>query len=142
MRQNTSPANDGQGPLVLVADDEPDIRSLVELRLQRAGYRVVTAAHGAEAFERAVEHPPDLIVLDVSMPVQDGFETSRQLREHPGTSHIPIVFLTARTQEADVLRGYSQGGDGYVTKPFDPGELLARIESLIGVGPMRELAAG
>lgn len=128
-------------PLILVVDDDPDIRLLVALRLERAAYRVVTAENGFDAFDRAVELRPDLIVLDVNMPGQDGFETSRRLRGHPTTAHVPVVFLTARAQEADVVMGYEHGGDGYVRKPFEPGELVARVESLIGVGRMRELAS-
>jgi DNA-binding response OmpR family regulator len=127
-------------PLVLVADDESDIRELVALRLARASYRVVTARDGAEAIERAVELRPDLIVLDVNMPGEDGFETSRRLRADPRTSHVPVVFLTARTREQDVLTGYARGGDGYVTKPFEPHELLDRVDALVGVGRMRALA--
>ena len=126
--------------LVLVADDDPDLRELVALRLARAGYRVETVRDGLEAFERAVELLPDLLVLDVSMPGQDGFETSRRLRADPRTSHLPVVFLTARTRETDVATGYERGGDGYVTKPFAPAELLARVDALVGVGRMRALA--
>jgi DNA-binding response OmpR family regulator len=135
-------ASDRSAPLILVVDDDADIRALVAKRLELASYSVVTAADGLEAFDRAVEVRPDLILLDVNMPGQDGFETSRRLRAHPTTTHVPVVFLTARTQEADVVMGYEHGGDGYVRKPFKPGELVARVESLIGVGPMRELAAG
>jgi DNA-binding response OmpR family regulator len=130
----------GPSPTILVVDDDADIRELVALRLARASYRVETAANGLEAFDRAVELRPDLIVLDVNMPGQDGFETSLRLREHPSTRHIPVVFLTARAQESDVVLGYAHGGDGYVRKPFEPGELVARVESLVGVGRMRELA--
>jgi DNA-binding response OmpR family regulator len=137
----TPPVEDTR-PLILVVDDDPDIRELVSLRLQRASYRVVTANDGLPAFDRAVELRPDLIVLDVSMPGQDGLETSRRLREHPHTAHVPVIFLTARVQESDVIQGYEHGGDGYVTKPFEPGELLARVDALVGVGRMRELSAG
>ena len=131
---------DYEAPLVLVADDEPDIRELVALRLERARYRVATARDGLEAFSQAVALRPDLIVLDVNMPGQDGFETSHRLREDPRTSHVPVVFLTARTREQDVLAGYAKGGDGYVTKPFEPHELLDRVDALVGVGRMRALA--
>lgn len=127
-------------PLVLVVDDDPDIRDLVALRLARASYRVATAADGHEAFERAVELLPDLVVLDVTMPGPDGFETSRRLRSDPRTSHVPVVFLTARTRESDVAQGYERGGDGYVTKPFEPRDLLARVDALVGVGRLRRLA--
>lgn len=126
--------------LVLVADDDADIRELVALLLARAGYRVETASDGLEAFARAVELGPDLVVIDVSMPGADGFETSRRLRADPRTAHVPVVFLTARTRDEDVLTGYARGGDGYVTKPFEPQELLARVDALVGVGRMRELS--
>ena len=126
--------------LILVADDDRDIRELVALRLQRAGYRVETASDGLEAFDRAVELLPDLVVLDVSMPGADGFETSRRLRGDPRTAHVPVVFLTARTRDEDVLTGYARGGDGYVTKPFEPQELLAKVDALVGVGRMRSLS--
>jgi two-component system, OmpR family, phosphate regulon response regulator PhoB len=126
--------------LVLVADDDADIRELVAIRLARAGYRVETARDGLEAFALAVELRPDLVVLDVSMPVQDGFETSRRLRADPRTRHVPVIFLTARTREADIVTGYQRGGDGYVTKPFEPQELLERVDALVGVGRMRELS--
>jgi DNA-binding response OmpR family regulator len=134
------PSPERPRPLILVADDDADIRELVALRLERASYRVETAKDGLEALERAVELVPDLVVLDVGMPGQDGFETSRRLRADPRTAHIPIVFLTARTRESDIVTGYARGGDGYVTKPFAPHELLARVDALIGVGPMRTLA--
>jgi two-component system OmpR family response regulator len=126
--------------LILVADDDPDIRELVALRLARAGYRVETAADGLEAFDSAVELRPDLVVLDVSMPGMDGFETSRRLRGDPRTAHVPVIFLTARTRDEDILTGYARGGDGYVTKPFEPQELLDRVDALIGVGRMRSLS--
>jgi DNA-binding response OmpR family regulator len=129
-------------PLVLVADDDDDIRMLVAFRLERASYRVATAADGFEALERAVELRPDLVVLDVNMPGWDGFETSKKLREHPTTAHVPVVFLTARAQEEDVLMGYAHGGDAYVRKPFEPAALVERVDALVGVGPMRRLAAG
>ena len=130
----------GDAPLVLVADDDADIRELVTLRLARAGYRVETAQDGLEAFDRAVELVPDLVVLDVSMPGADGFETSRRLRADPRTAHVPVVFLTARTRDEDVVTGYARGGDGYVTKPFEPQELLDRVDALVGVGRMRSLS--
>jgi DNA-binding response OmpR family regulator len=140
MRQAETASVARAQPLVLVAEDDADIRELVALRLVRAGYRVETARDGLEAFARAVELGPDLVVLDVSMPGQDGFQTSRCLRADPRTSHVPVVFLTARTRDEDVLTGYARGGDGYVTKPFEPYELLARIDALVGVGRMRSLA--
>ena len=134
------PGSHDVAPLVLVADDDADIRELVALRLERAGYRVEKASDGLEAFDRAVELVPDLIVLDVSMPGVDGFETSRRVRGDPRTAHVPVVFLTARTRDEDVLTGYARGGDGYVTKPFEPQELLDRVDALIGVGRMRSLS--
>jgi DNA-binding response OmpR family regulator len=135
-----TPTSPPERPLVLVVDDDKDIRELVALRLMRSSYRVVTARDGEEALEKALELRPELIVLDVNMPGPDGFETSRRLRADPRTSHVPIVFLTARTREADVETGYARGGDSYLTKPFDPIDLVERVDALIGVGRMRSLA--
>jgi CheY-like chemotaxis protein len=111
-------------PLILCADDDPDILSLVSLRLERLGYEVVTAPDGRAALERARERRPDVVVLDVMMPGIDGWEVCRQLKETPGVRHIPVIFLSARAQDEDRQRGYALGVDEYVTKPFDPAHLV------------------
>jgi DNA-binding response OmpR family regulator len=119
-------------PLVLVADDDADIRSLVTFRLERAGYRVVTAADGEHALSLALEHSPDLAVLDVMMPRLDGYELTRRLRQHETTKSMPVILLTARAQEADVERGFEVGADDYIRKPFSPQELRARVQAILG----------
>jgi DNA-binding response OmpR family regulator len=119
-------------PLVLVADDDEDIRSLVTFRLERAGYRVVTAADGEHALSLALEHSPDLAILDVMMPRLDGYELTRRLRQHEATKSMPVILLTARAQEADVERGFEVGADDYIRKPFSPQELRARVQAILG----------
>ena len=119
-------------PLVLVADDDEDVRSLGVFRLERAGYDVVAASDGEEAFRLAVERTPDLAVLDVMMPKLDGYELTKRLRANPGTSDLPVILLTARAQDADVQRGFDAGADDYIKKPFSPQELRARVQAILG----------
>jgi DNA-binding response OmpR family regulator len=119
-------------PLVLVADDDEDIRSLVTFRLERAGFRVIAAEDGDSALTLALERSPDLAVLDVMMPRLDGYELTRRLREHEQTKSMPIILLTARAQEADVARGFEAGADDYIRKPFSPQELRARVQAILG----------
>lgn len=122
------------GPLVLVADDDEDIRELVKFRLERSGYRVVEARDGAEALEQAIAKAPALAILDVMMPVLDGYEVTRRIREDPRTARLPVILLTARAQEADVARGFDVGADDYLRKPFSPQELGARVQAILGRG--------
>lgn len=114
--------------LVLIADDDPDIRMLVRLRLERSGYAVVAASDGLQALELAAESPPDLAILDVSMPGLTGIEVTRALRAQRAT--LPIILLTAHAQESDVTEGAIAGADAYVTKPFSPQELESRVRAL------------
>ena len=118
--------------LVLVADDDEDIRSLVVFRLERAGYDVVAASDGEEAFKLALERTPDLAVLDVMMPKLDGYELTKRLRADSRTSDLPVILLTARAQDADVQRGFEAGADDYIRKPFSPQELRARVQAILG----------
>jgi DNA-binding response OmpR family regulator len=118
-------------PLVLVADDDADILALVRFRLERAGCTVLAASDGQTALELALDAEPDLAVLDVTMPRLDGYEVTRRLREREATRRIPIILLTARVQEADVQQGVDAGADEYVTKPFSPLELGARVQAAL-----------
>ena len=127
---------DGGTPLVLVADDEEDIRALVAFRLKRAGYDVITAADGAEALTLATTRLPDLIVLDMMMPKATGLEVTRSLREQDSTKDIPVILLTARAQEADVASGFAAGADDYVKKPFSPMDLQLRVQALLERRPV------
>jgi DNA-binding response OmpR family regulator len=119
-------------PLVLVADDDPDILELVAFRLERAGYEVVRATDGEEALRRIDERLPDLAVLDVMMPKLTGYDVTRRLRDNDATKKLPVILLTARVQEADVARGFEVGADDYLKKPFSPQELRARVQAILG----------
>ena len=125
-------ATDSDRPVVLVADDDDDIRDLVAFRLDRAGYEVLRAGDGQQALDLAKEHLPDLAVLDVMMPKLTGYDVTRELRANAATSRIPVILLTARVQEADVARGFEAGADDYVKKPFSPQELKARVQAVLG----------
>ena len=119
-------------PVVLVADDDPDILQLVAFRLERAGYAVVQAIDGEQALRVATELEPDLAVLDVMMPKLTGYDVTRRLRQHDATKRMPVILLTARVQEADVARGFEAGADDYLRKPFSPQELGARVQAVLG----------
>jgi two-component system KDP operon response regulator KdpE len=114
--------------LIFVVDDEPAIVRLVRTELQSAGYAVITAANGEDALARLDDERPDLIVLDLMMPGIDGFETLRRIRAE---SQVPVIMLTARAGDADKLRGLQGGADDYLTKPFNPEELSARIAAVL-----------
>jgi CheY-like chemotaxis protein len=123
-----------RGELILVADDDGDVRELVVFRLERAGYRVVTAADGQEAVEVALERSPDVCVIDVMMPKLDGYQVTERLRASPGLAEVPIVLLTASVEDAAVSRGFEVGASDYIKKPFGPHELLERIAAALGSG--------
>ncbi len=123
-----------RGALILVADDDGDVRELVVFRLERAGYRVVTAADGQEAVEVALERSPDVCVIDVMMPKLDGYQVTERLRASPGLAEVPIVLLTASVEDAAVSRGFEVGASDYIKKPFGPHELLERIAAALGSG--------
>jgi DNA-binding response OmpR family regulator len=119
-------------PLVLVADDDPDILQLVSLRLERSGYEVVAARDGEQALNAALERTPDLALLDVTMPKLDGYEVTARLRGNERTRRMPVILLTARVQETDLARGIQAGADDYVTKPFSTQELRERVQAALG----------
>ena len=113
---------------ILVVDDDPQLRELVSLALTRAQFQTLTAADGRQALTHAARERPDLVVLDVGLPEMDGFEVCRRLR---ATSDVPILFLTAQDDEVDRIVGLELGADDYVTKPFSPRELVARIRAIL-----------
>ncbi len=119
------------GPSVLVVDDSDVIRSLIVLNLELDGLTVWQARDGQECLELVKGARPDLITLDVAMPRLDGFSTVEALRADPETQHIPIVMVSARAQGSDLARGQAVGVDAYVTKPFEPEDLVATVRSLI-----------
>jgi two-component system alkaline phosphatase synthesis response regulator PhoP len=115
---------------ILAVDDERHIVRLVQVNLERQGYEVVTAFDGKEALEKVSSEQPDLIVLDVMMPYMDGFEVLQNLKRDPNTRDIPVIMLTAKAQDADVFRGWQSGVDCYLTKPFNPMELIAFVKRI------------
>ena len=127
-----TPAGENGAPVVLVADDDEDILSLVVFRLERAGYEVVQARDGEQALRLARDRQPELAVIDVSMPKLTGYEVTERLRAVEETRRIPVILLTARVQEADVSRGLEAGADDYVKKPFSPEELSSRVQAILG----------
>jgi two-component system OmpR family response regulator len=113
---------------ILIVDDDPRLRELVRLALERAGHAVIAAANGAQALVQVARERPDMILLDVGLPEMDGFETCRRIR---AGSDVPILFLTARDDEIDRVLGLELGADDYVTKPFSPRELVARVRAIL-----------
>ncbi len=113
---------------VLVVDDEPEIARLVRDYLERAGFAVVTAADGEEALRQARRRRPDLVILDLGLPGTDGLDIARALRRD---GEVPIIMLTARTEESDRIAGLELGADDYVTKPFSPREMVARVRAVL-----------
>lgn len=116
-------------PQILVVDDDPLMRRIVTQSLDRASYELYEAESGASGIQCAVEQRPDLILLDVMMPEMDGFEVIRRLRTHPMTQGIPIILLTALGEMSEKVYGMQLGADDYITKPFDPRELRARVQT-------------
>jgi DNA-binding response OmpR family regulator len=117
-------------PVVLVADDEEDIRVLVSFRLDRAGWDVVTAADGREALDLILERRPDIAVLDVRMPKLTGIEVLEQVRADETVGETPVILLSAGVQEDSIARGLEAGANEYMKKPFSPDELAARVEAV------------
>jgi DNA-binding response OmpR family regulator len=122
-------------PLVLCADDDEDILSLVSLRLRRAGFEVATAVDGEKAVEIARSLSPALAVLDVMMPKRTGYEVLAELRADVTLREIRVILLSARVQESDVARGLDAGADAYLAKPFKAQDLVELVEQLLGYGP-------
>jgi two-component system phosphate regulon response regulator PhoB len=117
---------------VLLADDDPILHRVLEHRLSREGYCVFSAFNGRQALELATETPPDLLILDGIMPELDGFAVLREWRREVRLAHIPVVMLTARNREEDVVGALEGGAVDYLTKPFSPAELVARVRRVIG----------
>jgi CheY-like chemotaxis protein len=118
---------------VLVVDDDDVIRQLITINLELEGFEVYEAVDGADALRKAVEVRPTVITLDIMMPNMDGWEAAARLRSDPLTAHVKVVLLSARAQEADVRRGTRLGVDAYLTKPFDPDDLIDVVRRLAGI---------
>jgi CheY-like chemotaxis protein len=116
---------------ILVAEDERDIRDLIAFTLRFAGYEVITANNGEEAVQLTRETIPDLVLTDVRMPKMTGYEACRLIKAEPATQHIPVVFLSAKGQEAEVQSGLDAGGEEYLLKPFAPDQLTRRVAEIL-----------
>ncbi|HET9732390.1 MAG TPA: response regulator [Acidimicrobiales bacterium] len=116
---------------VLVVDDDPVIRKLLQVNFEMEGYSVALAGDGVEALELVAATPPDLVVCDVMMPRMDGITTVTRLKQDPATASIPVILLSAKAQDGDVRAGLAAGAEDYATKPFDPLELLDRVARLL-----------
>ena len=126
---------------VLVVDDSPTAQRIIRLAVEAGGYRVLSAADGAEAIEVAMREIPDLIVLDIILPKKNGFQVCRHLKAFPETCGIKVVLLSSKNHEMDILWGKRQGADGYLTKPFDAEQLVACIDAALrgeSIGADRE----
>ena len=117
--------------LVMVIEDEKEIRDLLRYNLQRAGFRVAAAADGEEGLRQLFASKPDALVLDLMLPGFNGLEILREVRGEPATNDLPVIVLTARGAEMDKLLGFDHGADDYLTKPFSPRELVARVQALL-----------
>jgi two-component system, OmpR family, phosphate regulon response regulator PhoB len=119
------------GPLVLVVEDEAAIATMLRYNLEKQGYRVAEASDGQEALTRIQEQQPDIVLLDWMLPLMSGIEVCRQIRRKPSTRDLPVIMVTARTEDQDAVRGLNTGADDYITKPFTIESLLARMRALL-----------
>lgn len=127
----TKSGSDAGAPRVLVVDDEDDLLELLRYNITREGYQVTCVASGEEALRSVRRNAPDLIVLDVMLPSIDGLEVCRRLKSESKTRDIPIIMLTAKSEEGDIVAGLEHGADDYIAKPFSPRVLLARVKALL-----------
>jgi two-component system alkaline phosphatase synthesis response regulator PhoP len=116
---------------ILVVDDEQDLLDLIEYNLRQEGYNVLKAENGADGIQMAKEHMPDLVLLDIMMPQMDGIEVCDRMREDSTLSHIPIIFLTARSDEKTEIEGLNKGADDFITKPISTTKLVSRIKAVL-----------
>ena len=129
-RGKVAPLSDQPRKKILIIEDDPDVRNLTEFIL-RDDYEVTSSEDGRHGIEKAMQERPDLILLDIYMAGLSGFEVCRMLKEKPETASIPVIMLTAGAQRQEVSEGYASGADDYIIKPFEPEELVERIESLL-----------
>jgi phosphate regulon transcriptional regulator PhoB len=116
---------------ILIVEDDPDISEMITYNLEREGYKTVSVGNGEEAVARVAKDRPELIILDIMLPGMDGLEVCRTLKQRESTEEIPIIILSARSQETDKVVGLELGADDYITKPFSPRELVARIRAVL-----------
>ena len=120
------------GKKIVLAEDDAHIARLIIFKLEREGYELLWAQDGEEALETIKKNKPDLILLDIMMPVMDGYEVLKKLKEDENLKSIPVIMLTAKGQEQDVIKGFEYGVEDYIIKPFRPAELAARIKKALG----------
>ncbi|TQK44074.1 response regulator receiver domain-containing protein [Streptomyces sp. SLBN-118] len=118
-------------PRVLIADDDGDIRDLVAFKLTQSGYEVIAVEDGMAALKAARSEPVDVALLDIRMPGMSGLDVCRELRAAPETASLPVILITARSQEGDVETGFAAGADDYIIKPFSPRELSSRVQAVL-----------
>src|SRR5262245_417255 len=128
----------GSGRKVLIIEDESDVADLLEMGLRKAGFKTTAVADGASGLQKARDNRPDCIILDLMLPKMSGLEVCRILKGDAGTSHIPILMLTAKAEEIDRIVGLEFGADDYVTKPFSPREVMLRIRAILRRGEKQE----
>ena len=116
---------------VLIADDEPNIVTSLEFLMEEAGLEVQIARNGQEALDMAVSFAPDLVLLDVMMPLLNGYEVCQRLKSDPKTRHVRVLMLSAKGRDAEIAKGLELGADGYITKPFSTRELVAKVQELL-----------
>jgi two-component system alkaline phosphatase synthesis response regulator PhoP len=134
----TGPADAQRPGRVLVIEDEQDVAELIRYNLAKEGYEVRVVANGVDGLKQARESRPDMILLDIMVPQLNGWEVCRRLKQEPDTREVPVIMVTGRVEEGDKVLGFEMGADDYVTKPFSPRELLARIRAVIRRGKSAE----
>jgi len=117
---------------IILAEDEPQIARLIKFKLEREGYEVIWEKDGGAALESIKENTPDLVLLDIMMPVMDGYQVLKKIKEDENLKNIPVIMLTAKGQERDIVKGIEMGSEDYIVKPFRPAELVARIKKVLG----------
>jgi DNA-binding response OmpR family regulator len=125
---------------IFVIEDEPDILEVIEYNLKREGFQVASSSNGREGLRRVQSEFPALLILDLMPPGLDGIEVCREVKTHPSTRQIPVLIVSAKGEESDVVLGLGVGADDYITKPFSPRELIARVRAVLRRGPLRDSA--
>lgn len=121
---------------ILIVEDEKDIHELIVYNLKQEGYQILSSYSGENGLEKAISERPDLVLLDIMLPVMNGLDVCRELKSNDKTSHIPIVMLSAKNEDVDIITGLEIGADDYITKPFSPRVLIARIRTILRRGEL------
>jgi two-component system alkaline phosphatase synthesis response regulator PhoP len=129
-------------PKILVIEDEADILEVIQYNLEREGNKVIACRNGEQGLSRIRTDNPDLVILDLMLPGMDGVEVCRQVKSDPVTRAIPVIMVTAKAEESDIVLGLGIGADDYIAKPFSPRELIARVKVVLRRGPLREQSGG